>query len=419
MTEQRQDHMPLSDGQGRGAAGQSLVSVITPSYNQGHFIRETIESVLGQDYPYVEHIVVDGGSTDGTVEILREYGQRYPQRFRWVSEPDKGQSDAFNKGLALAHGPYVGWQNSDDLYTPGALRLLAGALEAHPDAAVACGGCAVLDEGGHIIARRSVRPLAVASAVHEISLFNQSALFRRSVLRDLGGLRVDLHFYMDHELWIRMAVRRLQAVCLPQVLGVFREHATSKTSTRDLSAYHQRRAVLQDVLVAREALSLDEQRQVTESLSFTYLVLAIGALLDGQDASCAEHLGYAQRLAPMMARDVLVVANAFIGAVFPLRGPLGRRLAAMIAVMSGQPGLGDAYRRAVLGRYYALLALEAGRQGQRRLMVAYTLQALRQDHSWVGQRREIPTRLAQYSVGVTMTRWLTATLRPLRRRILK
>jgi len=417
MTEQRQDHMPLSDGQGRGAAGQSLVSVITPSYNQGHFIRETIESVLGQDYPSVEHIVVDGGSTDGTVEILREYGQRYPQRFRWVSEPDKGQSDAFNKGLALAHGPYVGWQNSDDLYTPGALRLLAGALDAHPDAAVACGGCSILDEHGRIVATRSARPLTVASAVQESSFFNQSALFRRDTLVALGGLREDLDFYMDHELWIRIAVWRLPTVCLPPMLGIFREHALSKTSTHDLSPYRQRCAVLREIL-DKQGLRDDERIQVRATLSFVHLVLAMGDLFAGHGGSYTEDLEQAQRLDPLAVRTMTVVAGAFVGAVSPLRAPSGRRLAAMVATVGSHLDLGDAFRRVALGQYHALLALEAGRQGQRRLMVAYALRALQHDYLWVLQRREISVRLAQYAIGVAMARRLATVLRPLRRNTL-
>ena len=106
---------------------QPLVSVVTPSFNQAAFIEETIQSVLKQDYPHIEHIVVDGGSTDGTVDIL----QRYPH-LRWISEPDCGQSDALNKGFAMARGEILGWLNSDDTYNAGGVSTGLHCEVSHP-----------------------------------------------------------------------------------------------------------------------------------------------------------------------------------------------------------------------------------------------------------------------------------------------
>ncbi len=110
-----------------------LVTVVTPSYNQGAFIRDTIESVLSQDYSPLEYLVIDGGSNDQTVEVLKSYGNR----FSWISERDEGQADAVNKGWRIARGEILGWLNSDDIYLAGALSKAVAALEAHPN--VGCG----------------------------------------------------------------------------------------------------------------------------------------------------------------------------------------------------------------------------------------------------------------------------------------
>src|SRR5262249_45936520 len=120
------------------------ITVVTPSFNQARFITETIESVLSQDYPGLEYIVMDGGSTDGTQEILRRYGDRV----RWVSEPDRGQADAVNKGVALAHGEIIGWLNSDDTYAPKALEKVARVFAGSDDLAVVYGDADHVREDG-------------------------------------------------------------------------------------------------------------------------------------------------------------------------------------------------------------------------------------------------------------------------------
>ena len=123
-----------------------LISIVTPSYNQGQFIRETIESVLGQSYDKIEYIVMDGGSTDETVSILREYEN--DPRFQWISEKDRGQSDAINKGWRLCQGDILAWLNSDDTYCADALQLVADAFVHHPDAVGVYGECLYTDAAG-------------------------------------------------------------------------------------------------------------------------------------------------------------------------------------------------------------------------------------------------------------------------------
>ena len=122
-----------------------LVSIVTPSFNAADHIRGTIESILSQDYQAVEHIVIDGGSTDGTLAILKEYPQ-----IRWVSEKDHGQAHALNKGFALAHGEVVGWLNADDTYNPGALRTVVNFLNSHQEVDVVYSDCWIIDGQGNL-----------------------------------------------------------------------------------------------------------------------------------------------------------------------------------------------------------------------------------------------------------------------------
>ena len=126
-----------------------LVTIVTPSYNQGRFIADTIESVLGQDYPNIEYIVMDGASTDETAEVVR----RYADRLEFISEKDRGQSHAINKGFGRARGEIVAWLNSDDTLLPGAVRRAVGALEAHPEAAASYGEGYLTDEAGYATCR--------------------------------------------------------------------------------------------------------------------------------------------------------------------------------------------------------------------------------------------------------------------------
>src|SRR5512141_1228507 len=128
----------------------SLVSIITPSFNQAPYIEATIQSVLGQDYPRIEYIIIDGGSTDGTVDVIRKYESRLAN---WVSEKDKGQTDAINKGFARAKGDILAWLNSDDTYEPGAIRAAVQYLQAHPETGLVYGDCNFINVSGQVIGR--------------------------------------------------------------------------------------------------------------------------------------------------------------------------------------------------------------------------------------------------------------------------
>ncbi|MFD2369943.1 glycosyltransferase family 2 protein [Brevibacillus sp. GCM10020057] len=207
-----------------------LVSVITPSYNQGKFIRETIDSILSQDYPNLEHIVVDGGSTDETVSILQEYASKDP-RFRYVSEPDNGQSHAINKGLAMARGEIIGWLNSDDTYLPGAVRKAVQYLQSQPACGMVHGQCEVIDEAGVPFSTFASEKADAQNLYQSCVVCQPSAFIRTHVFRQMGGVDEKLNFCMDYDLWMRIA--KVHTIgFIPDFLANTRLHGSCKSATQ-------------------------------------------------------------------------------------------------------------------------------------------------------------------------------------------
>lgn len=202
-----------------------LVSVVTPSFNSAEFLEETIRSVLAQDYPRLEYIVVDGGSTDGTLAIL----ERYRDRLRFVSEPDGGASDAINRGFRMAGGEIVAWLGSDDLYRPGAVSAAVQAMIEHPDAAVVYGEGNWIDEAGKDLGRYpTVSPFTAAMFRKECSLCQPACFLRRDAVEAVGWLDATLHSSFDYDLWIRLSMR-YPFYAIPQYLASSRMHPRNKS----------------------------------------------------------------------------------------------------------------------------------------------------------------------------------------------
>jgi len=210
------------------------VSIITPSFNHGPYIEATIRSVLEQDYPRLQYMVVDGGSTDQTLQILKKYesSQAADERFRWISGPDHGQADAINKGFSLNPGEILGWLNSDDTYAPGAISAVARFFAEHPEADLVYGDADFIDASGSLIARCAhVEPFDRRRLLHYSDFLAQPAVFfRRKLFEAVGGLDTSLNWTMDYDLWLKAAACATFAY-LPRVLANYRWLESSKTGT--------------------------------------------------------------------------------------------------------------------------------------------------------------------------------------------
>jgi glycosyltransferase involved in cell wall biosynthesis len=208
------------------------ISIITPSLNQGRFIGEAIESVRAQLYPNVEHLIYDGGSSDGTLRILRACDDAQEWRhLHWRSEPDAGQSDALNRGLDEAQGDIVGWLNADDRYTDGCFRRVLRAFAEDPSLDVVYGDVAEIDERGGL--RRVRREVEFSRFIlmyhHVLYIPTPTVFFRRRVFDAGNRLRPDLHYAMDYEFFLRLSALGYCIRHIPRVLAEFRIHAESKS----------------------------------------------------------------------------------------------------------------------------------------------------------------------------------------------
>jgi glycosyltransferase involved in cell wall biosynthesis len=208
------------------------ITLVTPSFRQGQFLEETIRSALAQEYPNLEYMVIDGGSTDGTVELLRKYERHLTF---WVSEPDRGQSDAINKGLARSTGVIFNWLNADDRLAPDALWHVAAAWQAaSPHLLVGRGQVVDAETGALLHDWQAQPPRTAQDFIHpeRIAMSQPSAFVDAKLVRELGGLRRDLHYILDWELYLRFALKlrdsfRVEAI--PELLSVALRHEDAKT----------------------------------------------------------------------------------------------------------------------------------------------------------------------------------------------
>jgi len=205
-----------------------LVSIITPSYNQAPYLEQTIQSVLGQDYPRIEYIVVDGASTDNSFEIIKKYNDRLAY---WISEKDSGQAEAINKGFARAKGEILAWLNSDDYYLPNAISAVVKCFEENHEVVMVYGDMLAVDGAGQTINVLKYKQLSLEDLLCFQIIGQPSVFFRRSALEKTGLLDTSFHFMLDHHLWIRLTQQgTIQHV--PQVWSAARYHAQAKNRAR-------------------------------------------------------------------------------------------------------------------------------------------------------------------------------------------
>jgi glycosyltransferase involved in cell wall biosynthesis len=216
---------PVADGK-----SYPRLTVVTPSYNQKDYLERTILSVLNQHYPNLEYFIIDGGSTDGSLEIIKKYE---PFLAGWVSEKDRGQTDAINKGFRRATGDYVAFQNSDDVFAPDAFKRVAEAWRKTPQSDVFFGDMYITDEADVILEELRAPDFCVECHVYEgMQVFNQSLFIRRECLTQFGLLDETLQFAIDYEIVARLGVQ--QGIHFQHVdgfWGAFRVQPNAKSST--------------------------------------------------------------------------------------------------------------------------------------------------------------------------------------------
>ena len=203
------------------------ISIVTPSYNQGEYIELAIQSVLQQNYPNFEHIVIDNCSTDRTVSIL----QKYPHLI-WQSKPDNGQSDALNQGFRLATGEIIGWLNADDLYLPQCFEKTVQTFVDSPDSDIAYGNYRWIDDEGKIIQFRKELDfdLFILKYLHVSYITSISTFFRRRIFEEENFLDTSLKYSMDYEFFLRLARKEYQFVHIKSYLADFRWHKDNKST---------------------------------------------------------------------------------------------------------------------------------------------------------------------------------------------
>lgn len=232
------------------------ISVVTPSFNQARYIERTIESVLGQEYPDLEYFVMDGGSDDGSAEIIRRYAERLTG---WVSEPDAGQAAAIVAGFERSSGEILAWINSDDCYLPGALHAAAAAFEANPRAALIYGDMVFVDSEGGPLALDAL-PAYRHEDLKRVCVIPQPAAFwRRDAYEAAGGLDTGFQFAFDYDFFLRLAEIG-KIVHLPRLMTEFRYHSETKTNRAQDTWAEEDQRLLMRTLGRREWNRADRWR---------------------------------------------------------------------------------------------------------------------------------------------------------------
>lgn len=253
------------------------LSVITPSYNQADFLERTIKSIIGQGYPNLEYIIIDGGSTDGSVDIIKKYQDKIHY---WVSEKDQGQSNAINKGIKIASGEWIGWQNSDDIYYDGAFFEIDAAIRENGASTLITGNINLIDRDDKVLLQQKYVQSTYRGMLAEgMTLTNQAAFWKRSVHEEIGYLKEDLSCGFDYEWFLRL-LENHQAVHIPKTLGALRLHDQTKTSTLQEQFSREYKKILQ----GREASKAEKIRFFTKRIltlaaqgEFSYLAEALVA----------------------------------------------------------------------------------------------------------------------------------------------
>lgn len=266
-----------------------LVSIVTPSFNQGRFLAETINSVLAQDYPNLEYWVIDGGSSDETLAVLRSFAA--DKRLHWLSEPDRGQSDAINKGWRRCRGAILAWLNSDDTYLPGAVKTQVAALQRHAACGAVYGDAQYVNSQGQPVGVVYGRPFSRLGLVRLELPIQPTVFLRREVCAQAGPLRCDFNYGLDTEYWLRVS-RLAPWHYEPALIATYRLHAHSKTVEHRQAFYADwlRSAAL---FFADPALSAAERAARGYVIADIYSAMANLEAQNGTFHTSVRYLGWA------------------------------------------------------------------------------------------------------------------------------
>ena len=290
------------------ASSLPSISIITPSFNQGYYLEQTLVSVLSQGYPGLEYLVVDGGSTDGSLEII----QRYTSRLAWwVSEPDNGQAEAINKGLQRASGELVAWLNSDDYYLPGALRKVAEVFAAHPETGLVFGDVLAVDDQGKALNLLRYGDWGLADLMAFRIIGQPSIFMRHNLLEKAGLLDTSFHYLLDHQLWLRLA-QLAGMTYLPETLSAARFHSESKNVSH-ASEFSQEVYLILDWMKSQPRLAETLKRKRRRIEAGASRLSAYYLLEGGQPGKSLAEYGKSLRLHPATTlRDWRRVGYAFL-----------------------------------------------------------------------------------------------------------
>lgn len=271
-----------------------VVSIITPVLNREKFIRQSMESVLTQNSPHVEHVIVDGGSSDGTMAIVTDLAARHPDRVRYISEPDRGACDAWNKGWKIARGDIFGWLGADDFYEADAVATIVRFFDADPEASFVYGECNIVDENGATIGRYATTDYDRRRALNEANgIAAMAAFYRRELVETIGSLDTSINL-CDCDFWIR-AGEHCHLHRIPETLSNFRMHEGSVTRRLQQSVYLKENFLLNrryggsmfSPVCRRYFKSLLFRPRARTSLPYFSRVAIFGAALSGQECYAA------------------------------------------------------------------------------------------------------------------------------------